>query len=355
MVVTAQYRRLLGSRRLSNLWIARYYSKNSENIQLAADEVVFNQCPLEYVASPVGRRKTLEKLDQHVIQDACRLAAVRTKDLYIPYEVLMLEKTSELAQFTAKIYPLLLHVYQVSTPTVVFSQFESLKGDDKSFKVFAPPEIDVLVNTLDPFLSDFQTLSDEITTDWQTRSFLTTQISLANGLLLDTLNSAEQVLLKPYFDFLEEYVGIPWQRLCIVAGKHSSASSMVTLVERMVPKIPETSIAVYRQWCQEFVHYRSRRGQLDHPGIVHSALRDFDMFQVYLWICVLTGNLDVIEHKLLRLCALVYRGLDIPWEMTIRGVELLAQEILQQLSPHQRERVLPYTQGMQMLFEDFNS
>ncbi|MBE9066961.1 hypothetical protein IQ260_09865 [Leptolyngbya cf. ectocarpi LEGE 11479] len=352
MVPVSQYdrhSRLLGSTELTDIWTARYFTKNS---RLPTDRVDFSTCPLDYATSPTGRRKTVEKLNRH-IQNICTLAAIRTKELYTGYEILELKETAKLSRFAAQIYPLLLNFYQTTTPMIMGCQQKHPDVRNKALNIFGIPEMDTLINILDPYLEVFKSQQDS-PTDWQKRSFLTTQISISNELFLEALNSVEQVLLKPYFDFLEEYVGIPWQRLCIAAENHSCTSSTFTLVEKMLLKIPEISIAVYRKWCQQFSHYYGRRGRLDHPSVVNSALRDFDMFQVYLWICMLEGNLEAIEQELLLLCTLVYQGIGIPWEMTVRGVELLIGEILSHLDLNEQAQAFPYVQQMLTAFSRVN-
>ncbi|MEM7062981.1 MAG: hypothetical protein AAF572_07450 [Cyanobacteria bacterium P01_B01_bin.77] len=353
MVTVSQYARhsrLSGSTELTDIWAARYFTKNS---RLSTDEVAFSTCPLDYATSPTGRRKTVEQLNRH-IQHICILAAIRTKELYTGYEILELKETAKLSRFAAQIYPVLLKFYQTTTPiTITVCQPKQPNVRNKALDIFGIPEMDTLINILDPYLEVFKAPQDS-PTDWQKRSFLTTQISISNELFLDSLNSVEQVLLKPYFDFLEEYVGIPWRRLCIAAENHSCTSSTFTLVEKMLLKIPEISIAVYRKWCQQFSHYYGRRGRLDHPSVVNSALRDFDMFQVYLWICMLEGNLDAIEQELLLLCTLVYQGIGIPWEMTIQGVELLVVEISKHLDSNEKAQAFPYAQQMLIAFSKPN-
>lgn len=338
--------RLLGAIELTNIWTARYFTKNS---RLSTDEVAFSSCPLTYATSPTGRRKTVEKLSGQT-QNICTLAAIRTKEFYSSYEALELKETAKLSRFAAQIYPLLLEFYQTTTPiTITGHQQQRSNVRSRALDIFCIPEMDTLISILDPHLEVFKSEQNS-STDWQKRSFLTTQISISNELFLESLNSVEQILLKPYFDFLEEYVGIPWRRLCVAAERHRRSSLTFTLVEKMLLKIPEISIAVYRQWCQQFGHYYGRRGGLAHPSVVNSALRDFDMFQVYLWVCVLEGNLDAIEQELALLSNLVYQGIGIPWEMTVRGVELLIDEILNYLEFHETVQASPYTQGMLAAF-----
>lgn len=346
MVNSFQPSDLSSSERLVNIWTARYFSNNSLIYTEAANPSSY---ALEDAASIQGRRSTCRRFSDFLIEQSCKRAAIRTKDLYTHHQNLNLTGVSDLAQFASQVYPVLLEFYQNHTPVVVPSQLTQPTAISRPTNVFAIPEITVLADTLRPFLSAFHT-EHPLNVDWQTRSFLTTQLSLSNGLLLETLSPAEQVLLAPYFYFLEEYVAIPWQRVCRVAANHEPTSPTFIVVERMLSQVSEISMAVYTQWSNVFGGYYNRRGQLDNPGVKHSTLRDFSMFQVYLWLCVLQGNLETIEQDLVVLSALVYKGIGIPWEMTVKGTKLLAEAILNALNSSEQDIVSPYTEGMVRIF-----
>ena len=297
-----QQSQLSNASRLSNIWTTRYLSKSSS--------VTISAYVLEEAASSIGRHRTVERLHADLLEDVCKRAAVRTKDLYTHYENINLNKTSELARSALQIYPLLLEFYRNHTPVVV--------AKDSSLAVFAIPEINILAKTIEPCLTMFHSQNIR-RIDWQIRSFLTTEFNLSGNLLLEYLSPSEQILLSPYINFLEEYAAIPWHRVCALADNYGPTSPEFTIVERMLSQMSEISTAVCVRGCELFGGYYNRRGQLDNPGVRHSSLRDMHMFQVYLWICLLQGNLEAIEQELLVLCNLVYRGIDIPWEMAIQA------------------------------------
>lgn len=323
--------------RLFNIWSARYLSGNSCR--------VVSSYGLEKSASLRGRQRTAERLQKGLVENICKRAAVRTKDLYAQYEYLDLKETAELARFAGRVYAVLLDFYRTHEPMIVSSQLGDKSVGQSSLPVFAIPEIDTLAGLIDPFLSEFQ--SDNIRlTSWQTRSFLTTELNLSSKLLLKFLTSAEKTLLSPYFTFLEEYVAIPWQRVCLAAADHTLTSPTFKLVERILPKTSEISMTVYTQGCKRFRDYHNRRGRLDDPGVKHSSLRDLDMFQVYLWLCVLQGDMAAIEQELFVLCDLVYRGINIPWDMASQATIMLVAEIMKNLDPDDQNLLDPYAYGL---------
>ncbi|MGD1855298.1 MAG: hypothetical protein ACFB2W_13725 [Leptolyngbyaceae cyanobacterium] len=324
--------------RLFALWSARYLSESS-------CEAVSSYA-LTSSASLQGRRRTAERLQDDLIKESCKRAAIRTGDLYTHYKNLDLKETVELAQFAFQIYPALLDFYCNHDPIAARSRLNNKKSVVKSsLTVFTIPEIHTLASLVEPLLSKFQS-EDIRSTDWQTRSFLTTELNLSGKLLLEFLSPAEKVLLSPYFTFLEEYVAIPWQRVCVAAADYPSTSPKFKLVEQMLPQISKISRIVYTQGCERFEGYYNRRGQLKNPGVEHSSLRDLDMFQAYLWLCVLQGNLDAIEQELFVLCDLVYRGIGIPWEMASQATVYLVAEIMQNLKPSDQKLLDPYAYGL---------
>ncbi len=328
--------------RLVDIWTARY---SCTPLSVGATSDAF-----EEVVSAKGRRRTVERLNDRLIKQSCRRASIRTSDLYTSYKDSSLGEIAELAKFAIQVYAVLLRFYQNHTPKLVnVAEQPGLAVRSSSKSVFQIPEIISLVTNLEPLLSAFharQTVEEH----WQTRSFLSTQLSFSSWFLLKALPEAEQALLGAYFYFLEEYVSMPWHGVYKAAITHVPNSPTLNLAERMLPQIASISMAVYGQWSKLFGGYYNRRGQLDNSGVRHSSLRDFSMFQVYLWLCVLQGDLDVIEQELVVLCSRVYRGIGIPWEMTIQGTKLLFDDLGSRLDDQEKRLLLPYTDGMLQAF-----
>ncbi|MEM7796245.1 MAG: hypothetical protein AAF579_17555 [Cyanobacteria bacterium P01_C01_bin.118] len=320
--------------RLFNIWTKRYLTEVSALVSSYA---------VKDAVSLKGRQRTIDRLENSLVEDICKLAAIRTKDLYAHHKNLDLQETAELGRYAFQIYPVVLEFYSANAPMPACFQPNST--------IFAIPKIHALASLIEPFLSEFQS-QDIRAIDWQTRSFLTTEFNLSGKLLLELLSPAEQVLLSAYFDFLEEYVAIPWQRLCMAAADYTPTSPTFKLVERMLPKLSEISMAVYTKGCQRFGGYYNRRGQLNNLGVKHSSLRDLGMFQAYLWLCVLQGNLDAIEQELWVFCDLIYRRIDIPWEMASQGIKLLVTEIMKNLKPDEQNLLTPYTNGLVQAFTE---
>jgi hypothetical protein len=114
----------------------------------------------------------------------------------------------------------------------------------------------------------------------------------------------------------------------------------------MLPLTSDIAVVVYNRFLRFFPNYYSRRGKLDHPAIKHSCLRDLNMFQSYLWLCVLEGTLKFVEQELVALCIMVMESIGVKWEITTKWNEFLMEEILNRLDSDQKQLVQPYAEGM---------
>jgi hypothetical protein len=79
------------------------------------------------------------------------------------------------------------------------------------------------------------------------------------------------------------------------------------------------------------------------------------MFQAYLWLCALEGNMSAVEEELLPLCKMVFPSIEVSWELVEQLVPLLVTEIEARLSSAQMRILQPYTQSMQQLFSQVES
>lgn len=347
MLVSSQLSQVATVERCVQIWANRYLPDLSP-LSIGNDPAAREA--LRLAAGPAGRSETVAKLSKSLVEDRCKLAAVRVKDLYehLP-QVCDLMEAVRLSQFASRVYLKLLEVYQVSALGISPKQDPIATFSGSSLSAWGIPKIDQLADTLEPLLLDFQA-QHMISQNWRTLGFITTQINFTNGLLLEQLSPAEQVLIAPYLTFLEEQVALPWQRVCAATANYPLNSPTFILVEYMLAMASEISQQVYKQLCQAYPNQYSRRGKLEAAAVKHSCLRDITMFQVYLWLSVLEGNASVIEQELIALCVMVMERVDVPWQLTIKGTELLIEAIQQRLDPFQKTLVQPYANGMLAAF-----
>ncbi|MGQ4647785.1 hypothetical protein [Lyngbya aestuarii] len=338
-------------KRLLRLWEKRYVPQLT-SVYIWQDQS--SRQELLTAASPEGRALTVTKLHKQIIKIRCELAGLQTNALYsyIP-NVVNLWEARRLTQFSYQIYLKILDFYQKPSSTT-FSTTDKLsvaafQSSNVSVVSLGIPAIGELATALEPLLLEFQE-QHKASRDWRTAGFMTTQLNLSNQLLLQKLTLAEQVLLKPYLQFVEEQVALPWQRVCAAAAKYSLDSPTLALVEKMLPLSDKIAQKVYQQLTQIFPDHCSRRGGLKEPDVAHSCLRDLNMWQAYLWLSVLEETTTAVEEELLTTCIMVMTGVEVKWELIEQWIKLLMDEIIAQATPSQIPIVFPYLIKIQELF-----
>ncbi len=346
--------------RLIKLWAERYIPDLSI-LSKKAEPLTCSE--LLEATSRQGRAKTVAKV-QNIVEINCKCAGIQTNALfsYIP-NVVGLTESQGIAKAAAQVYQKVLEVYQEQSPPpallAAMPQIGNVDFSVDAFTKLAIPglylsEVKQLAMALEPVLLQLQEqyLS---ASDWRTIGFMSTQFHLSAKLVLNRLTLAEQVLLSPYFKFVEEQVCIPWQRVCAAATKHEPDSPLLATVLQMLPASQEIAKQVYHRAVQLFPNHRSRRGGLMESGVRASSIRDIEMFQGYLWLCTLEGNMTAVEQELLPLCIMVFPSIDVAWELVEHILPLLVNEIETRVLPAQMRLLLPYTQAMEQLFSNLET
>lgn len=338
--------------RLLKLWSQRYTPDLSILLSEPNQSLAFQA--LSVAASPEGRVVTANKLNQRLIEIKCQMAAIETNCLYayVP-KVVDFSDAKLLAPYAFEIYKKLIDLYQQSsvhtTPQSAATLMAAANNKDSSLGAWGMPSVDKIAKEIEPLLIAFQ--GQHIAAkDYRTLGFITTLLNFSNKLMPDRLTLPEQVLIKPYLRFVEEQVALPWQRVCAAAARHQLDSSAFLLVEQMLPQAQEIAQKVYYRLTQLLPNHRSRRGGLDDLGIKHSCIRDLQMFQSYLWLCLLEDSLAPVEHELVDLCVMVMTGVKVKWEMTELWNKVLFEEIRSRLTFEQKSILQPYSSKMEQAF-----
>ncbi len=349
MLITTEAVKTPSVERLLYLWAQRY-KPDLSTLPMAGDASVYDS--LLQTVSVEGRTLTATKLKDGLLDSNCQMAWIQAKSLYayIP-NILDLQEARRITQFAFRVYKKILEIYQQrSVSAAVDSQpANGINFQYNSLAAWGIPAIDQLAYALEPVLLVFQ--EQHVTSkDWRALGFMTSQLNFTNKLILRKLSPIERVLLKPYLKFVEEQVAIPWHRVCTAAAKYEMDSPEFVLVEQMLPLADEIGQCVYRRLTELLPDYRSQRGKLIDPEVTHSSTRDLNMFQAYLWLCVLKKNVAPIEQELLNLCVMVMESVHVPWELTEKWLQVLTEELLIRCTPAQQQILLPYTQVMEQVF-----
>ncbi|MEO1352179.1 MAG: hypothetical protein AAFW84_25810 [Cyanobacteria bacterium J06635_15] len=348
-------------KRLIQIWGQRYIPDLS-SLSKIEDTVEFRKSLIE-TASIRGRYKTASKITKNVVVLKCQMASLQTKSLYSYLaNVVNLSDARRLSEFALLIYLQLAEIYHQLSPTVADKQkiMYIPRGTDRkgsvasawanlSMETWGMPPIEQLAMDLEPLLVEFQQ-QHILSKNWRTLGFLTTLLNFCNKLLLQGLSKPEQVLIYPYFRFVEEQVALPWQRVCLAASLHELDSPIFAIVEHCLPQSQAIAHQVHNQLIAQLPHHYSRRGLLSDPEVAHSSIRDLQMAQAYFWLSFLEESLSPIEDELVPLFVMVNPAIGVKWELTALANRLLFEQILAILSPPQAELVRPYANSFSQAF-----
>ena len=341
--------------RLVTLWSKRYKpdlsSLSLENSKIMSSELI-------ETASLQGREKTIAKL-KRLVEINCKCAGIQTSALfsYIP-NIVNLWESQRIAQFAGEIYNTVLDVYHQQSPSPEFLA-EIAKATTIDFSVYgqqSPTMPGLELSTLKQLVKGIEGIYQQLrgqylsSRDSRAIGFMSTQFHLTSRLLINRLTVSEQLLIGPYFKFVEEQVCIPWQRVCLAAAKHEINSPVLGIVQQLLPASMDIAKEVHRQAVRLNPNHRSLRGALDAPLVRASSIRDVEMFQGYLWLCVLEGNTSSVEQELLPLCKMVFPSINVTWALVEQLLPLLVTEIKARIKPEQMKLVQPYTEVMEKLF-----
>lgn len=339
------------SKRLLKIWTQRYTPDLSPLTSKLSTSAAY--ASLSTASSVEHRALTAAKLGDFLVEIRCQMAEIQTNFLYsyLPH-IVNSSEAHQLSQYASFIYKKLIEIYQQPSNTFSGAKLPITTVTNtlnSSLANWGIPAIEELAKVVEPLLLEYQE-RHIASKDFRTLGFITTLLNFSNEFLLKKLTPPEQVLIKPYLQFIEEQVALPWERVCAAVASYTVASPEFILVEQMLPQASEIAQVVHHKLVTSLPHHHSRRGGLADPGITHSCLRDLQMFQAYIWLCFLEKSLAPIEDELVDLCVMVMTGVKVKWEMIELSNATLCEEILSHLTPEQKSLVEPYTNGLQQIF-----
>jgi len=331
---------------LIKLWSQRYLPDLSI---LPPQKYRFPATELIDYASQAGRSKTVNRL-RSLLSIQCELAGLEANALftYIP-NIVNLSEARRISPYVKRVYEKVFEIYQQQEPPCQYLRY--LDASRQLFsKVALPalmlPIIHQLAEALEPVLLELQTVF-LTAQDRRTIGFLTTQFHFTTKNILQKISPCEQVLIAPYLNFIEEQVCIPWQRLCAVQSLNRETFEIIT---QLLPKTHDISYQVLNQAIRHHPQHSSRRGTLMQSAVAASTLRDLQMVQGYLYLCILEESMSAIEQELLPLCLVVFPNIGVAWELVEFMLRSLEQEIFLQIDPAKIWLISPYTRSMRELF-----
>lgn len=331
---------------LNNLRVDKIHQQNTTQSDLSA------------IVSPSGREKTANKIMESLRSVSAKawnktevLLSTEIKKHYIDASLI---NPWEVAGDSFKIYQKTLNVYTqqaTSRPlsVVMKSAVEDNSLGEQALQVYteqvAPSQLARVIS------ADIGAMREKYTrVDPRVIGFVSMQFHYTSQMLLQTLNPYEQALVGAYFKVIDDHLYMPLQRAYDAAANHDYQSAALRAVQQLLPVSTEIARKICFRVIEIHPNYHSMSGRLSDPIVKISSIRDVEMFQVYLWVCALEGNVAAIQQELFPLCVMLYPNLKVHWELVRLMLHLLGQEIQTRLDHLQGQTLMPYFQVLNDMF-----
>ncbi len=189
-----------------------------------------------------------------------------------------------------------------------------------------------------------------IANDPRVLGFISMQFHYSGQMLLQLTPPAQRPLLSVYLKVIDDHLYMPLQRAYQAAAQHTYDAPQLQAVQQILPLCTEIATKIVEQVMQFYPNYHCYTGRLNDANIKISSVRDAEMFQVYLWVCVLENNISAVQQELFPLCVMLYPRLKVRWELVRQLIELVGIEIHSRLQPQQAVYFVPYYQSLWAMF-----
>jgi hypothetical protein len=181
-------------------------------------------------------------------------------------------------------------------------------------------------------------------------AFVSIQFHLTGELLLQELQPKTQEVVRDYFKVIDDHLYMPLHRAYEAAAQHSLDSAALKLVQHFLPYSTEISHSICQRVIEIYPNYRCLNGPLNKPIVRTSSVRDVEMFQIYLWVCLLENDLDALQMELFPLCVMIYPGLNVSWELVQQMIFLLGKEIQLRSEGIDVQVLMPFYAALREMF-----
>ena len=157
--------------------------------------------------------------------------------------------------------------------------------------------------------------------------FVSMQFHYCGQMLLAEAPESERPVLQSYFKVVDDLLYMPLHRVYTAAAKYDYHDPRLEAVRLALPATTRIAHSIVNQvitLCPDYVSYT---GPLNNAIVRTSSVRDVEMFQIYLWTCMLENNISAIAQELFPLCVMLYPTLKVNWGLVRLMVNLLDQEL----------------------------
>jgi hypothetical protein len=187
-------------------------------------------------------------------------------------------------------------------------------------------------------------------TDSRIIGFVSMQFHYTGLMLLEQLDPIEHLLFSPYLKVMDDHLYMPLRDAYLAAAEYDVNSETLRAVQRLLSVSTRIARKVYKRVKSRNPGYHSYSGSLGSATVRVSSIRDIEMFQVYLCLCLLEGNIRSIQEQLFPLCVMLYPRLNVSWDLVQEMLETMGWEMHRRLLPGDMIQFLPYLRTLSHMF-----
>ncbi|MBE9138129.1 hypothetical protein IQ254_13190 [Nodosilinea sp. LEGE 07088] len=188
-------------------------------------------------------------------------------------------------------------------------------------------------------------------TDPRVIGFVSMQFHYCGQMLTQRAPESEQRALQDFFKVVDDQLYMPLHRAYEAAANYDYDHPRLKTLRLALPAITTIAHSIVDRVARVYPNYATYTGQLTSEAVRVSSVRDVEMFQIYLWTCVLENNIGAIAQELFPLCVMLYPTLRVDWELVRLMASLLHQEINRCVGSDNMQYCEPYCRA---LFEMFS-
>jgi Phycobilisome protein len=182
--------------------------------------------------------------------------------------------------------------------------------------------------------------------------FVSMQCHYTGQALLAALTDRERALFTPYLKVIDDHLYMPLRESYQAAAQHGAESEKLRAVQHLLSVSSKIARKVYKRVSGQNAGYQSRSGSLLAEAIKVSSLRDIEMFQMYLCVCLLEGNVRSVQEQLFPLCVMLYPRLNVSWQLVQEMLAAMGWEMHKRLLPGDMIQFLPYLRTLGHMFSE---
>lgn len=187
-------------------------------------------------------------------------------------------------------------------------------------------------------------------TDPRAIGFVSMQFHYTGQKVLEWLLPGEQELFAPYLKVMDDHMYMPLQAAYEAAANYEVNSPILRAVQHLLPISTKIAHSVYEYVCRQNPGYQCYTGLLNSDTVKISSIRDVEMFQVYLCLCVLENNIRSVQHELFPLCVMLYPRLKVSWTLVQEMLLQMGWQMHENLSLEDVAVFLPYVRMFSDMF-----